>query len=163
MSSLLKLKIDISEEELLSQFQDFQNCYPEGKISEEEFMEIFSNNTAFSPLSLFRQNIFIVLHYFLFFITNKQKCLCKVYQLHTRTSQVLIVECLMKMEAVHWTFQNSLSHSTVQISANQRINSGEKIHSNIKLFGSCCAIFIRNDIYNLKATNFNYLLQMSAF
>ena len=54
MSSLLKLKIDISEEELLSQFQDFQNCYPEGKISEEEFMEIFSNNTAFSPLSLFR-------------------------------------------------------------------------------------------------------------
>ena len=54
MASILKLKLDISDEDLETQFQDFQNCYPEGKISEEEFMEIFSNNTAFSPLSLFR-------------------------------------------------------------------------------------------------------------
>ena len=54
MASILKLKLDISEEDLKSQFQDFENCYPEGKIGEEEFMEIFSNNTAFSPLSLFR-------------------------------------------------------------------------------------------------------------
>lgn len=54
MAAALKLKLDISDEDLESQFQDFQNCYPEGKITEEEFMEIFSNNTAFSPLSLFR-------------------------------------------------------------------------------------------------------------
>ena len=54
MASVLKLKIDISDEDLAEQFTDFQNCYPEGKINEEEFLEIFSNNIVFSPNSLFR-------------------------------------------------------------------------------------------------------------
>ena len=54
MASVLKLKIDISDEDLEAQFKDFQNCYPEGKINEEEFLEIFSNNIVFSPNSLFR-------------------------------------------------------------------------------------------------------------
>ena len=54
MATVLKLKIDISDEDLEEQFRDFQNCYPEGKINEEEFLEIFSNNIVFSPNSLFR-------------------------------------------------------------------------------------------------------------
>ena len=54
MASVLKLKIDIDDEDLQTQFRDFQNCYPEGKINEEEFLEIFSNNIVFSPNSLFR-------------------------------------------------------------------------------------------------------------
>ena len=54
MASVLKLKIDISDEDLEAQFKDFQNCYPEGKINEDEFLEIFSNNIVFSPNSLFR-------------------------------------------------------------------------------------------------------------
>jgi len=54
MASLLKQKINISDEEIRVQYQDFQNCYPEGTISEEQFMEIFANNTVFSPMSLFR-------------------------------------------------------------------------------------------------------------
>ena len=55
MASVLKLKIDISDQDLEAQFKDFQNCYPEEKISEEEFLDIFSNNIVFSPSSLFRQ------------------------------------------------------------------------------------------------------------
>ena len=54
MASSLKLKIDISDEDIAAQFEEFQNCYPEGKISEEEFLEIFSKNNVFSPNSLFR-------------------------------------------------------------------------------------------------------------
>ena len=54
MASSLKLKIDISDEDISAQFEEFQNCYPEGKISEEEFLEIFSKNNVFSPNSLFR-------------------------------------------------------------------------------------------------------------
>merc|ERR1711971_462661 len=54
MASVLKLKIDIDDEDLETQFKEFQNCYPEGKINEEEFLEIFSNNIVFSPNSLFR-------------------------------------------------------------------------------------------------------------
>ena len=54
MASVLKLKIDIDDEDLETQFKDFQNCYPEGKINEEEFLKIFSNNIVFSPNSLFR-------------------------------------------------------------------------------------------------------------
>ena len=54
MASLLKHKIEISDDEIGAQYQDFQNCYPEGTISEEQFLEIFANNTVFSPMSLFR-------------------------------------------------------------------------------------------------------------
>ena len=54
IASILRMKINISDEDILSQYQDFQNCYPEGQITEQEFLEIFSNNAVFSPSSLFR-------------------------------------------------------------------------------------------------------------
>ena len=62
MASLLQVKIKISEDDINSQYQDFMSCYPEGKISEEEFLEIFSNNTAFNPKSLFRSVISIYIN-----------------------------------------------------------------------------------------------------
>ena len=65
IASILRMKINISDEDILTQFQDFQNCYPEGKITEQEFLEIFCNNTVFSPSSLFRY----IQHFFLFYAT----------------------------------------------------------------------------------------------
>ena len=54
MISSLVIKVNLTEEDLIQQYDDFTNSYPEGKISKEEFKEVFGEKGAFPNDSLFR-------------------------------------------------------------------------------------------------------------
>ena len=51
---ILKAKIDISDDEVKEQYNEFMAIYPDGKITLEEFTEMFGNKVVFSPESIFR-------------------------------------------------------------------------------------------------------------
>ena len=54
MATILKAKINISDEEVKEQHAEFKSMYPEGKITLEEFTEMFGDQLVFSPTSIFR-------------------------------------------------------------------------------------------------------------
>ena len=54
MAMILKAKINISDEEVKDQHNEFMSIYPDGKITLEEFTEMFGNKVVFSPQSIFR-------------------------------------------------------------------------------------------------------------
>ena len=54
MAIILKAKIDISDDEVKDQYNEFMSIYPDGKITLEEFTEMFGNKVVFSPESIFR-------------------------------------------------------------------------------------------------------------
>ena len=51
---ILKAKITISDDEVKDQYTEFMSIYPDGKITLEEFTEMFGNKVVFSPESIFR-------------------------------------------------------------------------------------------------------------
>ena len=54
MATILKAKIKISDDEVKDQYTEFMSIYPDGKITLEEFAEMFGNKVVFSPESIFR-------------------------------------------------------------------------------------------------------------
>ena len=54
MAAILKTKVNISDEEVKEQYKEFTSMYPEGKITLEEFSEMFGTKVVFSPDSIFR-------------------------------------------------------------------------------------------------------------
>ena len=54
MAAILKAKVNISDEEVKEQYKEFTSMYPEGKITLEEFSEMFGTKVVFSPDSIFR-------------------------------------------------------------------------------------------------------------
>ena len=56
MAMILKAKITISDDEVKDQYTEFMSIYPDGKITLEEFTEMFGNKVVFSPESIFRYN-----------------------------------------------------------------------------------------------------------
>ena len=54
MAMILKAKINISDDDVKDQYKEFMSIYPDGKISLEEFTEMFGNKVVFSPESIFR-------------------------------------------------------------------------------------------------------------
>ena len=54
MATILKAKVNISDDEVKEQYTEFMSIYPEGKITLEEFTEMFGNQVVFSPFSIFR-------------------------------------------------------------------------------------------------------------
>ena len=60
MIAVLMTRVNIPEEELIEQYDEFIRNYPEGKITEDEFNEMFGEKGVFSASSLFRIIIFPV-------------------------------------------------------------------------------------------------------
>ena len=54
MATILKAKVNISDDEVKEQYTEFMSIYPDGKITLEEFTEMFGNQVVFSPFSIFR-------------------------------------------------------------------------------------------------------------
>ena len=54
MAMILKAKVNISDDEVKDQYNEFMSIYPDGKITLEEFTEMFGNKVVFSPQSIFR-------------------------------------------------------------------------------------------------------------
>ena len=54
MAGILKAKVNISDEEVKEQYKEFLSMYPEGKITVEEFTDMFGTKVVFSPNSIFR-------------------------------------------------------------------------------------------------------------